>query len=347
MAAGLLFVLPGAALILLLAMLYGWYGNVPVVTALFTGIKAAVLAIVIEALLRIARRSLSDSAEWLIAALSFAAIFFFRVPFPLIVLAAGLFGYLRRQRASLADAAAVLPAVASAETAKTALRWLAIWLLPLAGVAALAGGEHVLTKLAVFFAKLAVVSFGGAYAMLAYMAQDVVQTYGWLAPGEMLDGLGLAETTPGPLILVTEFVGYLAAFRHGGGPAVLMGLAGALVTLWATFAPTFLFIFTGAPYIEWLKSAPRLKSALSAITAAVVGVILNLSLWFALHVLFRSVAVRDVGPVHLLVPDPTSIDVRAGVLAAVAALLLFRFHAGVMATLAVCAALSLAAALLI
>lgn len=348
LAAGLLFVLPGALLILVLSMLYAAFGSVPLVTALFTGIKAAVLAIVVEALLRISKKSLKDGAEYVIAALSFAAIYFFHVPFPLIVLAAGMFGYLRGLGAhdELVTAAAV--PVPLSKTLSTIALWLAIWIAPLAIVTALFGSEHVLAKLAVFFSKLAVVTFGGAYAVLAYMAQDAVQIHGWLKPGEMLDGLGLAETTPGPLILVTEFVGYLAAYRESGsGSPVVMGIAGAVVTLWATFAPSFLFIFAGAPYIERLKSAPRLKSALSAITAAVVGVILNLSVWFALHVIFRKVDDVQAGPLHLAVPDLASLDGTAAALALLAAVMLFRFHAGVVTTLAVCAALALAVAPLV
>jgi chromate transporter len=230
-------------------------------------------------------------------------------------------------------------------TLQTIVLWLAIWIVPLLLVALVFGADHVLAKIAVFFSKLAVVTFGGAYAVLAYMAQDVVQTQGWLTPGEMLDGLGLAETTPGPLILVTEFVGFLAAARHGGEPALLFGLLGALVTLWATFAPCFLYVFAGAPYIEWLKSAPKLKSALSAITAAVVGVILNLSVWFALHVIFRARFEIDAGPLRLEVPDVSSLDIAAALLAALAAVLLFVRHTGIVTTLAVCASASLLLAL--
>ncbi len=341
LAAGLLFVLPGACLILILSALYALYGSVPAVTALFTGIKAAVLAIVIEALLRISKKSLKDRAEWGIAAASFIAIFCFKVPFPLIVLAAGLIGYLRGLGAPLEPLASASVPVPLTATLSTIALWLAIWIVPLLAVAAIFGADHVLAQLALFFSKLAVVTFGGAYAVLAYMAQDAVATYGWLQPGEMLDGLGLAETTPGPLILVTEFVGFLAAYRNSGGPALLMGVLGALVTLWATFAPCFLYIFAGAPYIERLKSAPRLKSALSAITAAVVGVILNLSLWFALHVIFRSVADWQVWPLHLPVPDFASLDVTAAGLALLAGVMLFRFHANIMLVLAVCGVLAM------
>lgn len=343
LAAGLLFVLPGAALILALAALYASYGNVPFIAAIFDGIKAAVLAIVIEALLKIARRSLKDGIEWVVAALSFVAIFFFKVPFPIIVLVAGLFGYWRAiGRADDAPSSAASPAVPISATLGTIGLWLAIWLLPMFAVAAIFGGDHVLTKLAQLFSQLAVVSFGGAYAVLAYVTQDAVQTYGWLQPGEMLDGLGLAETTPGPLILVTEFVGYLAAYRQGDGPKFLMGCLGALVTLWATFAPCFLYIFAGAPYIEWLKSAPKLKSALNAITAAVVGVILNLSVWFALHVLFLRVRETTAGPLHLTLPDLSSLDLVVASLAILAAILILRLHFSVVATLAICGGITLA-----
>ena len=242
LAAGLLFVLPGATVILALSSLYVLYGSLPLVAALFTGVKAAVLAIVLEALLRISRRSLKDTAEWLIAGSAFFALFFFHVPFPVIILAAGLIGYLRSRNsvpATAAPAAASRAPVALADTAATIAIWTAIWIAPLALVAIAYGPDHVLTKLSWFYAKLAVVTFGGAYAVLAYMAQDVVQHYGWLSAGEMLDGLGLAETTPGPLILVTEFVGFVAAYRTAEGGSWSMGLLGALVTLWATFAPCF------------------------------------------------------------------------------------------------------------
>ena len=220
--------------------------------------------------------------------------------------------------------------------------WLAIWVLPLLALAAMFGQSHVITQLALFFSKLAVVTFGGAYAVLAYMAQDVVTHYGWLTAGEMLDGLGLAETTPGPLILVTEFVGFLAAHRHGGGNPWAMGVLGAAVTLWATFAPCFLWIFAGAPYIERLNAEPRLKSALAAVTAAVVGVILNLTVWFALHVLFATVREHNVGPLRLHVPELASVSWPALLLSALAVVLLFVLHRGIVTTLAACAALALA-----
>jgi chromate transporter len=341
--AGLLFVLPGALVVLALSMLYAAFGKLPLVEAVFVGIKAAVLAIVVEALLRIARRSLKDNVEWLIAGLAFVGIFFLTVPFPVIVLAAALVGFARgSSRATSPGPARREPGASVTGTLTTALLWLAIWVVPLALVAAVFGTSHVLSQIALFFSKLAVVTFGGAYAVLAYMAQDVVQSYGWLTAGEMLDGLGLAETTPGPLILVTEFVGFLAAHRHGGGNPWVMGVLGAVVTLWATFAPCFLWIFAGAPYIERLNAEPRLKSALAAVTAAVVGVILNLTVWFALHVLFGVVTQHSAGPLRLHVPDLATLSLPAVVLSGVAVVLLFALHRGVLTTLAVCGGLALA-----
>jgi chromate transporter len=342
LAAGLLFVVPGALVVLALSMIYAAFGKVPAVEALFVGVKAAVLAIVVEALLRIARRSLKDAAEWWLAGVAFVAIFFFSLPFPLIVLAAALFGFTRSAGRSVGQRAPAAVSVLLTRTLATTVLWLAIWVLPLAALAVMFGGSHVLSQLAVFFSKLAVVTFGGAYAVLAYMAQDVVQAYGWLTAGEMLDGLGLAETTPGPLILVTEFVGFLAAHRHGGGNPWAMGALGALVTLWATFAPCFLWIFAGAPYVERLNAEPRLRSALAAVTAAVVGVILNLTVWFAVHVLFAGVAERFAGPLRLLIPDPVSFSWPAAVLSVLAIVLLFVMHRGVVTTLGICGALALA-----
>lgn len=346
--AGLLFVAPGAIVILAISTLYATFGAVPFVAALFEGIKAAVLAVVVEALLRIARRSLKDRFEWLIAVASFIAIFFFKIPFPLIVLGAAAAGFCRtllRQDEGIVVAHESVPVPIMA-TLKTLAVWLAVWILPLLAVAVAFGFDHVLARLALFFSKLAVVTFGGAYAVLAYMAQDVVETYGWLKPGEMLDGLGLAETTPGPLILVTEFVGYLAAARHGGEPAMVFGLLGAAVTLWATFAPCFLYIFVGAPYVEWLKSVRRLKDALSAITAAVVGVIFNLSLWFALHMFFHARSQVTFGPLRFEAPSIESLDLAAVGLAALAAVLLFVFRLEIVPTLGVSALASLALAFL-
>lgn len=343
LAAGLLFVLPGAAVMLVLSLVYALYGNVPLVAAAFLGIKAAVLAIVVEALLRVARRALKGAGDWIVAGLAFVAIFFFSVPFPVIVLSAALFGYFRLQSAEAApsELTGAPTGVAWTETALTVLAWLVIWFAPLAAVAAIFGASHVLSQIALFFSKLAVVTFGGAYAVLAYMAQDVVETYGWLKPGEMLDGLGLAETTPGPLILVTQFVGTIAAFREGGGPPLFMGVLGAAVALWATFAPCFLWVFAGAPYIEWLTHQPRLSSALRSVTSCVVGVILNLTVWFLLQVLFGTVSHVQYGPLTLHVPDPGSLNPLTLALAVVAAVMLFALHRGIMTTLATCAGLGL------
>lgn len=340
--AGLLFVLPGALVVLGLSMIYASFGNVPVVEAVFLGIKAAVFIIVVEALLRISKRALKHSVHWTIAAISFAAIFFVNIPFPIIIATAAIVGCFLRD--GEADAAGPSPdsGVTIGRTLGVVVTWLAIWIVPLAALAAVLGSEHVLVQLSWFFSKLAVVTFGGAYSVLAYMAQDVVTRYGWLEAGQMLDGLGLAETTPGPLILVTEFVGYLAAFRHGGEPAIVMGSLGALVALWATFAPCFLWIFAGAPYIEWIISKRRLRGALSAITAAVVGVILNLAIWFALHVFFAKVAPIQSGWLKLWLPDFWTLDWRIVLLATLSGFLLLYRHWSIAGVLAATSALGIA-----
>jgi chromate transporter len=339
--AGLLFVLPGALVVLALSIIYAVFGNVPLVEAIFFGIKAAVLVIVIEALLRIARRALKGWEQWAIAGASFFGIFILALPFPAIVLAAALIGFFRAAPDDPGSDAARIPDVPLSSTLSTVAIWLAIWVLPLLAVAAIFGGGHVLSQIAVFFSKLAVVTFGGAYAVLAYMTETVVTRNGWLEPGQMLDGLGLAETTPGPLILVTQFVGFLAAYRHGGGPPLLMGTLGAVVAIWATFAPCFLWIFAGAPYIEWLNTRPRLKSALAAITAAVVGVILNLAIWFALHVFFGKVTLTEAGPFRLWIPDPATLDWRVVFMATVSAVLLLRLHWGIPGVLGVASVIAL------
>jgi len=340
--AGLLFVLPGAAVILALAAIYAAYGNVPVMAAIFLGIKAAVLIIVVEALLRIARRALGEGVYWVIAGLAFMAIFFFSLPFPLVIALAALAGLLfSRARAATGEAVEHAP-VRLTDTLTTVAIWTAIWIVPLLGVALVFGQGHVLTQLGIFFSKLAVVTFGGAYAVLAYMAQQVVQGFGWLTAGEMLDGLGLAETTPGPLILVTEFVGFLAAYRHGGGSPLAMGVAGAVVTLWATFAPCFLWIFAGAPFIERLQSMPRVKAALAGVTAAVVGVILNLAVWFALHVFFAKVTAAPLGPAKIWLPELATLDLRTLLLSLVSAAALLWLHWGIGRTLLLAAGLALA-----
>jgi len=347
LAAGLRVVLPGAAVVLALSIAYAYFGQLPIVEAAFVGIKAAVLVIVIEALLRVARRALRGPYDAAIAAASLVAIFFFAVPFPLIVLGAALIGFLLHPAAPPREQTApVEPPVPLSRTLKTAALWLAIWIGPLLLVAALLGRDHVSTEIAIFFSKLSVVTFGGAYAALAYMAQRAVETYGWLSASEMLDGLGLAETTPGPLVLVTEFVGFLAGFRKGGEPALAFGLLGAAVTLWATFAPCFLWIFAGAPYIERLSRSPRLASSLAAVTAAVVGVILNLSLWFSLHVIFGKVTATWYGPLQIWTPELASLNIEALALAILAAAILFGLRLGIASTLAVSAGAALTWSLL-
>ena len=326
-------------MIFALALIYVTFGKLPLIEALFLGIKAAVFIIVIEALIRISKRALKGADHWWIVGLSFVAIFFFALPFPLIVLLAAAYGYLQHRSTSPPVPNPVrIEAGAFATTLRTVSIWLTVWLVPLILLAMIFGRDHVLADLAWFFSKLAVVTFGGAYAVLAYMGQDVVTHYNWLSAGEMMDALGLAETTPGPLILVTEFVGILAALRHGGEPAWLMALLGAFVSLWATFAPCFLWVFAGAPYIEWINGQARLKSALQGITAAVVGVILNLAVWFALHVLFRTVTLTTIGPIHLWLPDPATIDWRVVALASLSAVLLLWRHWSIPKVLGIAAA---------
>lgn len=332
--AGLLFVLPGAFVILALATLYALFGQTTLVETLFLGVKAAVLIIVVEALLRVSKRALKHNMHWVIAALAFMGIFFFALPYPLIVLAAALFGFFFgfESQEGVQEPEAI--AVSVSQTLTNVVIWLAVWWVPVALIGQFSG-HPILTDIGWFFSKLAVVTFGGAYAVLAYMGQDVVANFGWLTAGEMMDGLGLAETTPGPLILVTEFVGFLAAYREGGLP---LGFAGAFVTLWVTFIPCFLWIFTGAPYIDWICNQPRLNGALSAITAAVVGVILNLSIWFALHVFFDTISSWKIGPVNILQPDIASLDWRVVILSALCAVLLLKFHWSIGRVLAISAA---------
>jgi chromate transporter len=357
--AGSLFVLPGAIVMMALSIIYALYSQVPLIDGLFYGISCAVLAIVVEALLRIGRRALKHRGLYLIAAAAFVLIFFFAVPFPLIVLGAGLIGWIGALVAPQVFAAAPVAVTPAASPARSGvahhLRRLllvlliggSLWWLPTAGLAVLLGVSHTYTDIALFFSKMAVVTFGGAYAVLAYVAQQAVEVYGWLQPQEMLTGLGLAETTPGPLIMVVQFVGFLAGFRAPEplGP-LAGGVSGGLLATWVTFVPSFLWIFLGAPYIERLRGIRRLSGALTAITAAVVGVILNLAVWFALHVLFARIDERPFGPVRLLLPDPASIDPFALVLAAGSMLALLRFHAGLLPTLAGCALAGIAARLL-
>ncbi|WP_346763313.1 chromate efflux transporter [Tabrizicola caldifontis] len=318
--AGGLFVLPGAAVMLALSLIYAAVGDVPLVAALFAGIQAAVIAIVIEALTRVSRRALKSREAWLIATAAFVGLFLLKLPFPVIILAAALWGFLRTPTGDgNSDVTAAPPMLT--RSLRVAGVWLAIWLLPLGALWALAA-ERIF-EIGTFFSKLAVLTFGGAYALLAWMAQEVVEDRGWLTLTQMMDGLGLAETTPGPLILVNQFVGYLAAHQVGGWT---MGIAGAAVALWMTFVPSFLFIFAGAPFIDRLTHLPRLSGALAAITAAVVGVIANLSLWFALNVLFASVPEATIGPIHLIWPDPASLRPLPALIAAGAAVGLLWRH---------------------
>jgi chromate transporter len=331
LAAGLLFVLPGALVVLGLTMLYAGFGQLPLVEALFYGIKAAVLAIVVEALVRVARRAIRTTADWVIAGLAFLALFAFGLPFPLVIIAAGAYGFWRSNGVA-EEHTGDLPSWQA--LGRTVSLWGAVWLVPLAALALFLGPRHVLTEVGVFFSTLAIVTFGGAYAVLAYMAQAAVETQGWLSAAEMIDGLALAETTPGPLILVTQFVGYFAGLREMG--SVWGGIAGAAVTLWMTFAPCFLWIFAGAPYMEAIGRRPRLSGALAAITAAVVGVILNLSLWFGLHVLFGQVD-RMQGWFRPWVPAWSNLDGFSLGLSVLAAVVLLRFHFGIIRTLMLCA----------
>ena len=335
--AGLLFVLPGAVVVLALSAIYAALGHLPLVAALFTGVQAAVVAVVIEALLRVSRRALKSQPHWVTAILAFLALFLFGVPFPAVILVAGLYGYVTTQGRPLPHD---LPQP-WAESLRAVLIWGAVWLVPLAALVVFSPGLYA--DIAVFFSKLAVVTFGGAYAVLAWMTQAVVESKGWLTLPQMMDGLGLAETTPGPLILVTEFVGYVAAYQHDGWQG---GVAAALITLWMTFAPCFLWIFAGAPWIARLTKAPRLSGALKSITAAVVGVIANLSLWFAAHVFFAQIGRIDAYGLHTILPDVTSLRLIPAGLALVAAYLLLVRHWSLAVVLALAAITSTAIAFL-
>jgi chromate transporter len=366
LAAGILFVLPGALVMLALSILYALYSSLPLVAAVFFGIKAAVLAVVVEAVLRIGRRALRNRAMIAIAVSAFIAIYALKIPFPLIILGAGVIGWVGSRAApglftvaghggkgGLAHNRGVVDVMfergelAHAEpSAGRALQVLAIWLPVWLGPVVLLWiwiGPSIWTQLGGFFSTMAVVTFGGAYAVLAYVAQAAVETFGWLAPGEMADGLGLAETTPGPLIMVLQFVGFLAAFRAPGTlDPVVAGCLGALLTTWVTFAPCFLWIFLGAPYVEALRGNRAISAALAAITAAVVGVIVNLALWFAMHVVFHQTQTINLPGLSLNLPVLASIDWRAAALAAGAMLAMLRYKAGMLPTLAVCAAAGIA-----
>lgn len=353
--AGGLFILPGIIAIMGLSYIYAAFGNVSFVEALFFGLKAAVLAVVVEAVVRVGKRALKNRIMIALAAAAFVAIFFFAVPFPIIIIAAGAIGYVgaKAGRSEFAPAAhgnggsgaaidsmlgEAVPEHVRPNTAR-AIRvgamWLALWLVPVIALLAAFGQANVFSQIALFFSKMALVTFGGAYAVLAYVAQQAVEHYHWLKPHEMLDGLGMAETTPGPLIMVLQFVGFMAAYRDASGlsPMVAATLGGLLAT-WVTFTPCFLWIFVGAPYIERLRGNTGLAGALGAITAAVVGVILNLSIWFALHTLFRETVPVHTFPLDFDRPVLASIDIPALLLSIAAATAIFRFKLGMLTVLA-------------
>lgn len=360
--AGLLFILPGALIMFGLSALYALHADLAWVQGVFYGVKCAVIALVVEALLRVARRALKTDRLRAIAVAAFLALFLFALPFPLVILAAALIGLLIARYApppaaaapadpgaiDLAMEAGLLPHTLAhpARFWGQAALWTALWLAPVAALLLIVGPGNVFADLASFFARMAVVTFGGAYAVLAYVAQSAVETQNWLTATQMIDGLGLAETTPGPLILVLQFVGFLAAFQAETGlDPLLAGMLGATVTLWVTFAPSFLFIFAGAPYAERLRTNRSLAAALAAITAAVVGVIAHLALWFALHVLFARVDSWSAGPLQISVPDWVTLDPLAIGLTAAALVLTLRFKMGVAWLVLLFAAIGLAKAL--
>jgi chromate transporter len=348
--AGLLFILPGACAILALSWLYVLLGDLQVVEGLFFGMKAAVLAIVVQALLRIAARALRGPLQVALAVAGFLALFAFALPFPLVVLGAGVLGYLAARLRPHEPAAATVQAAPDLRpgTGQAALICLLLWLGTVLGLHLLLGPQSVFTQLADFFSRMAVVTFGGAYAVLSYVAQQGVEQYQWLQPGEMLDGLGLAETTPGPLILVTQFVGFLAAWREGGAePSLLAATVGALLTTWVTFLPCFLWIFAGAPYVERLRSQTALSAALAAITAVVVGVIANLALWFALNLLFRETMQIASFGLDMQLPVLASVNLPELGLSAIAFALLFVLRLGMLHMLGVCALLGMTWTLLL
>jgi chromate transporter len=336
LAAGILFVLPGALVMLGVSLLYVLGQGIPAVEGALYGVKAAVLVIVVEALLRIGRRGLKTRLLLGVAAAAFVGIFFLELPFPLIVAAAAAIGFFSTKEKAMPKQ--TNSAGAWRQSLRATLVGLGLWLAPIALVALTLGTGHVMFDIAAFFSKLAVVSFGGAYALLAYMAQQAVENYGWMSAPEMVDGLGLAETLPGPLIKVTQFVGFLAAWRDPAPFSPAAGaILGAALTTWVTFALPMMLIFAGAPFIEQLRSNHRLSGALAAITAAVVGVILNLTIWFALHVLFARVEEARAGPLRWYAFDPATLDWKAAALALVAALLMLRLHRGLVETVALMA----------
>lgn len=359
--AGGLFILPGFLSILALSLLYAAYQDLTLVQGLFFGLKAAVLAVVVEAVIRIGKKSLKNRVMIAIAGASFLGIFFFEVPFPALVLGAGLLGLLGGRwwpgyfhvikghqvedgpAAALSDHGSGHTPPSWRRTLGILAIGLPVWFAPIVLFVSVFGPDHVLFIESVFFSKAAVVTFGGAYAVLAYIAQQAVEVYHWLLPGEMLDGLGMAETTPGPLVQVVQFVGFMGAYRN---PApfnpLLAGVLGSVVTTWVTFVPCFIWIFLGAPYIERLRGNRLLSSALSSITAAVVGVILNLAVWFAVHVVFVRVDESHWMGMRLLRPDPSTANLGAALIAGGAFVALFRLRWGMIRTLAVAAGIGIA-----
>ena len=332
--AGTLFVLPGVVILLGLSALYATVGTVGPVAAVFAGIKPAVLAIVVDALRRIGGRALQRRGHWATAGAAFVALFALAVPFPIVVLVAGLIGWWMPGGSEVSVPAPTEPP-SFARTIGVLGTGLIVWWLPIAFVATALGPHHLFVDLGVFFGKAAVVTFGGAYSVLAYVSQEAVSGYGWLSASEMLDGLALAETTPGPLILVLQFVGFLAGYRLGAPVAGLMGgLAGSLITMWATFVPSMLLVLVGAPYVEQLRRHRPLSGALSAITAAVVGVMANLAVWFALHVVFGRVDRIEVGPLNVTVPVWSTADPLGLALAVVAMVAMLRYRVGMLTVLA-------------
>jgi chromate transporter len=348
--AGILFVVPGALVMLGLSLLYALGRGYTVVDGALFGIKAAVLVIVVEALLRIGKRALKTNLLLGIAGAAFVGIFFLALPFPVIVIAAALIGFLAARSSpallGLKDNVGALTPPAPdrwRQAGIAALVGLIVWWTPVALAVAIFGFNHVLVSVGLFFSKLAVVSFGGAYALLAYMAQQAVETHHWMTAPEMVDGLGLAETTPGPLILVTQFVGFLAGFRDAAPfSPVTAGILAAAMTTWVTFTPSMLWVFIGAPFVEQLRANKRLSGALAAITAAVVGVILNLTVWFALHVLFGNVTEQHTGWLRWYAFDPLALDLKTTALAVIAGILAFVLHRGLIEVVMVMAALGIA-----
>ncbi|NWF24692.1 chromate efflux transporter [Streptomyces sp. PKU-EA00015] len=358
--AGTLFVLPGVLALLALSALYVAFGSTTALVGVFAGLAPAVVAIVVQAVSRVAKRSLTHPLLIALAAVSFAALALFSVPFPIVIAAAALAGWLigRYKPDALKPAAAhgagdgpapLIPDDAlHHEQPSRGRTWrilgagLLLWAVPVAAVALLTGTGSVFTTQGLFFSGTALVTFGGAYAVLAFVAQQAVQTYGWLSAKEMVSGLALAETTPGPLIMVVQFVAFLGAYRD---PGTLDPWAAALLTTWVTFVPCFLFIFLGAPYIERLRGNRRISAALTGITAAVVGVIANLALYFAEHALFTDVDEKSFGPLRIALPDLTTLRPAALAITVIAALLIFKLRWSVLRTLGICAALGLGAAL--